>query len=118
MDELHLFDLPEPDDPYAADVQGLFDFWCETFNKNAKTQLDEAREKKLRAALKRYGFDDCKRAILGCSYSPWHQGQNPMNKKYHDLTLIFRNADKTEGFIGLYYEHTDAKTRLQEWIDS
>ena len=113
-----LFELPEPHDPYAVVVERLFEFWCETFGKNARTQLDEARRKKLTTAYKRYGEVDCKKAILGCSYSPWHQGRNPGNKKYHDITLIFRNADKTEAFIDLYHKHTDAKTQLQDWIDS
>lgn len=53
------------------------------------------------AAVVDYGVELCKQAILGCSLSNWHMGQNPGGKKYNSLELIFRNADNVERFAGM-----------------
>ena len=97
-------------------IEEVFKFWVATFGKRSSTVLDDARRKKLRIALKHYSVEECKQAIKGCSLSPWHTGHNPNNKKYHELTLIFRNADKIETFIDIYEAESTAETELNEWL--
>jgi len=99
------------------DITLVFEHWKQTFNKRATTVLDDARAKKISAAVKAYGIETCKQAITGCSLSPWHQGKNPGNKKYNDITLIFRNADKVEMFLNIYEDETKAKTEMEEWLN-
>jgi len=50
--------------------------------------------------------------------SDWHNGRNPGNKKYHDLTLIFRNAEKVEMFVDIYEQETTATNEMEEWLES
>ena len=101
----------------AEQIEEVFKFWVTTFGKRSSTALDDARKKKLQVALKHYSVEECKQAIKGCSLSPWHSGHNPNNKKYHELTLIFRNADKIETFIDIYETETSAETALNEWLN-
>ncbi|AMK75380.1 MULTISPECIES: hypothetical protein [Methylomonas] len=61
--------------------------------------LDNKRKSKIKSALKSYDPDQLKAAITGCSKSAWHMGQNPDGKIHDGIDLIFRNADKIEGFI-------------------
>ena len=89
-----LFPQQEWNGAPLEEVQALFDFWKTTFNKRASTVLDDKRKDKLATALRHYGMDTCKHAILGCSMSDFHMGNNNRNKVYNDLTLIFRNAEK------------------------
>lgn len=118
MEELSLFRAKEVNGVPTASVQALFDFWKETFNKRTTTVLDEAREKKLARAIKAYGEETCRQAIIGCSLSDWHNGRNPGNKKYHDLTLIFRNADKVETFVDIYNQEHQGKEEMDEWLNT
>lgn len=118
MEEMKLFDSKELNGVPMADIEMLFDYWKEIFGKRSSTVLDEARSKKLSAAIKAYGIENCKKAIKGCSLSDWHSGRNPGNKKYHDLTLIFRNADKVEMFIDIYDNETTGEKELNEWLNS
>jgi len=99
-----------------SDIEGLFEFWKQTFNKRSTVRLDDQRCIKIAAALKLYGPDVCRKAILGCARSAWHQGQNRNNKKYNDLTLIFRNAAKVEYFLDIYESEVDASTGLNDWL--
>lgn len=46
-----------------------------------------------------YSVEDLKKAIDGNHESPFHSGVNENGKKYHGLTLIFRDSDKVNGFI-------------------
>lgn len=118
MEELSLFGVKEANGVPTDSVQALFDFWKETFNKRTTTLLDEARAKKLARAIKAYGEDTCRQAIIGCSLSDWHNGRNPGNKKYHDLTLIFRNADKVETFVDIYDQEHQGKKEMDEWLNT
>ena len=118
MSEINLFGDVEPhmNGVTASEIEELFYYWIEVFEKNANTILDEARSKKISIAIKNYGMETCKQAIKGCSLSSWHKGHNPNNKKYHDLTLIFRNAEKVEQFLETYNEETKAKQEMEEWL--
>lgn len=118
MEELNLFGHKEVNGVPTESIQKLFDFWKETFNKRASTVLDDSRSKKLSAAIKAYGEDTCRKAIIGCSLSDWHNGRNPGNKKYHDLTLIFRNADKVEMFVDIYDQEHQGQEEMDQWLNS
>ena len=118
MEELNLFGTKDINGVPTDIVQSLFDFWKDTFNKRATTVLDDARQKKLAIAIKAYGDETCRQAIIGCSLSDWHNGQNPSNKKYHDLTLIFRNADKVETFVDIYDQEHQGKQEMDEWLQT
>jgi uncharacterized Ntn-hydrolase superfamily protein len=118
MQEENLFDSNTFNGVPTENIEQLFTFWKDTFNKRASTVLDEARKKKIAAALKAYGMDTCKKAILGCSLSKWHTGQNPHNKQYTDLTLIFRNADKVEAFVGIWEQETQGQKEMDQWLNS
>jgi hypothetical protein len=63
-------------------------------------------------------MDTCKAAIVGCSLSPWHSGQNPSNKKYNDLSLIFRNAEKVEYFLDIHEKETEGEREMEQWLNS
>lgn len=101
----------------TGDIDHVFSYWKETFGKRSSTVLDEARKKKIATAIKNYGIDTCEKAIRGCSMSPWHTGQNPGSKQYTDLTLIFRNADKVEMFVGIFEQESRATTEMEEWLN-
>ena len=107
-----------PQPPMTNDrMQELFQYWKDTFNKRSSTVFDEARQKKIAVALRNYGMEKCKKAIKGCALSSWHTGSNPQNKKYNDLSLIFRNSDKVEMFLELYETESTAQKELDTWIN-
>lgn len=118
MEETNLFGQAEFNGVPTDSIQTLFDFWKDTFNKRATTVLDDARKKKLATAIKAYGEETCRQAILGCSLSDWHTGRNPGNKKYHDLTLIFRNAEKVEMFVDIYEQENQGQKEMDQWLNS
>jgi hypothetical protein len=118
MEELNLFGQKTVNGVPMETIELVFEHWKSTFNKRSSTILDEARQKKLSAAIKAYGVESCKKAIEGCSMSPWHTGQNPGNKKYTDLTLIFRNAAKVEMFLDIYEQESKAHDDMEDWLNS
>ena len=63
--------------------------------------MSEERIVLIGAAIADYGLAMCLDAVLGCSLSDWHMGQNPQGKKYNDIELIFRNAQNIERFAGM-----------------
>jgi len=80
-------------------VVDVFSCWQETMN-HPHAKLDGKREKKIKDAIKMgYSVDQLKRAIIGCSYSRWHMGENDRKKRFDSIDLIFRDADKIDGFI-------------------
>lgn len=84
----------------TADVRAVFDHWVTVLRKrNAK--LDAKRERCIRWALSHYGLADCKRAIEGCTRSPFHMGKNDRGKPFNGPDLIFRDAQHVEDFLAL-----------------
>ena len=51
--EINIFGEVEPhlNGVTATEIETLFNFWIETFNKNSNTILDEARSKKISIAI-------------------------------------------------------------------
>lgn len=79
------------------DVETVFAAWQEIMGK-PKARLTSERRDKIAARLKSYPIDDLLDAIRGCAASPFHMGRNDGGREYNDLTLIFRNDSKLEGF--------------------
>ncbi len=82
-----------------SDVCRVFDHWRIAM-KSPRSRMDDKRKRLIAGALKNYSPDDLMQAIDGCAASPFHMGQNDRKEKYNGLDLIFRNADKIEGFMG------------------
>lgn len=81
-------------------IKDLFSYWQETMN-HKKAKLDKKRKTILTNALNQYGYDDCKKAILGCSHSAFHMGDNDRQTVFDGLHVIFKDAHNTEKFISL-----------------
>jgi hypothetical protein len=84
----------------AAEVRQVFEHWQRVMS-SPRSKLDGNRRTAISRGLRDYGLEQCLRAIDGCAASDFHMGRDPKTggKKYNDLSLIFRNAEKTEGFI-------------------
>ena len=84
---------------FPSAIAEVFDFWAQTFHPNAK--LDDKRRACIRKALKDgYSVDELKMAIFGCSRTPHNMGDNDRGQRYDALTLILRNGDQIDRFIG------------------
>ena len=84
-------------------IQDVFESWmrwCKS-TRGPKPAMSEERIVLIGAAIADYGLATCLDAVLGCSLSDWHMGQNPQGKKYNDIELIFRNAQNIERFAGM-----------------
>jgi len=84
----------EPD----PQVKSVFEYWQQLM-KSPRSRLDAKRQKLISKAIDDYSLAEAKLAILGCSKSGFHMGENENNKKFNSINLIFRDADKIEGFI-------------------
>lgn len=87
--------------------------WCKS-SRGPKPALTEERIVIIGAAIADYGLQTCIDAVIGCSYSDWHMGQNPQGKKYNDVELIFRNAQNIERFAGMGSDRRAAGGFLDE----
>lgn len=87
--------------------------WCKS-GRGPKPALTEDRIVIIGAAIAEYGVKTCIDAVIGCSYSDWHMGQNPQGKKYNDVELIFRNAQNIERFAGIAIDRHAAGGFLDE----
>jgi len=99
----------------SEQIGEIFGYWKEIMKKRNPI-LDKKRSSRIGWAIANYGMEACRQAIDGCALSPWHMGQNPSNKAYNDISLIFRDAEKTEGFIERYEK--SKKNARSEWINS
>lgn len=89
------------------ETQEIFDFWKATMSLNGSTLLTPKRKQKIKQRLAEgYTIERIKNAIVGCSLSPFHNGQNDTRTKYNDIELICRNGEKVEFFE---QKATDAK---------
>lgn len=98
---------PAPSD----DVAELFDFWKTQMGKTYKVVLTDKRRRQIGKALKDYPLDLLKQAIIGCTLSPYHMGQNDAGKRYDDIELIVRDAKHVEQFVG-YFEQKPKNVSL------
>lgn len=86
-------------DEEKKQVQDVFEFWQQTMGKE-KARMTPKRRDKIRMRLREnFSVDDLKDAIRGCFESEWHMGDNPGQKMFNDLELIFRHPEKVEKFM-------------------
>ena len=84
------------------DIEEVFNYWVENCRSTGrKPVLDEKRKRYIDRALGWYPKEDLMTAIDGVLKSPFHQGENPRNKKYDEITLIVRDAEHVEQFMDL-----------------
>jgi len=113
------------DVPAAVSVCELFEHW-KTVMESPRSKLDKKREKVLRQAIDTYSLDDCKKAVWGCFYSDFHMNRegsgNDRDKKFNDVSLIFRDAKQVEGFIERVDQRETTNARIlaekQQQIDA
>lgn len=80
-------------------INEIFDFWKTTMSLNGSTLLTPKRKQKIKQRLAEgYTIERIKNAIVGCSLSPFHNGQNDNRTKYNDIELICRSGEKIEFF--------------------
>jgi len=120
-----LFDTGEPEKPTRRDkkrsnflapinpitLMQIWEHYVETFwtGRGRKPRLTDERAKLITAAVNQFDVETVKRAITGCSLSPWHMGQNPAGMHYTSIELILRDAPHVEMFYGLSVVEEDAK---------
>jgi hypothetical protein len=86
---------------FSADARGVFEVWKDVM-KHPRSHLDEKRLRLIVARLKEgYAQDDLILAIVGCSASKFHMGENDGGKVYDSIELIFRDAGKVDWFVNL-----------------
>ena len=68
--------------------------------KHPHAVFDIKRQRKIQKAFK-LGFclEDLKKAIDGCSLTPYNMGKNDSKQVYDGIDLIFRDAEHIERFI-------------------
>lgn len=94
-------------------VQEIFDYWKQIISPSSRAVLDDKRVIRIGWAIHDYGMAACKQAIDGIAQSDFHMGNNPQQKKYNDVELIFRSADNVERFIAMA-EKRDARAEFLE----
>lgn len=83
------------------DVVGeVFAYWQKVMD-SPRSQLDDKRRKAIKGALKLYEPRQVCEAILGCSRSAWHMGENDRRAKFNGLDLILRDAEHIDKFMEL-----------------
>ena len=94
-------------------VKIVWDYWVKNMGASKLAVLDHDRKVKIAASIHDYGREASCLAIDGCASSSFHMGDNPQQKKYNGIDLIFRDADKIEGFI----QRTQKRNARQEFLD-
>lgn len=94
-------------------VQEIFEVWQQVHSKK-RAVLSPDRLRAISKAVVDFGRETVLHAIHGASLSPWHMGKNPSGKKYNDISLILRNAEKIEGFAEVWVERQSAGGFLDE----
>jgi hypothetical protein len=82
-------------------VDEIYQYWVAIMRpgKARVPKLDIERVRKMKWAIADYGVELCKQAIDGCAASDFHMGRNKANKRYDDITLIFRDVEHVEMFL-------------------
>ncbi|MDP7921557.1 YdaU family protein [Acinetobacter baumannii] len=87
----------KPKENFKNEIQEVFEFWKDTFNKNDRTVLSNDRKNKIKARLKEgYTSQDLKQAVIGCSKSSFH-----IEKNFTDIELICRSAKHVDQFLDI-----------------
>lgn len=84
----------------GADVQAVFDHWRSVLG-HPDGKLTPKRVSAVRGRLRDgYSLEQLKLAIDGCKASAFHMGDNGHRKVYDDLSLICRDGEHVEQFLG------------------
>ena len=90
------------DDELNDKAKELGELWKKVCNK-PRSEIKDKRLRVLKKALEKYGFEKAEKSIIGCSKTLWNMGYDDhgekLNKRYVDLSLIFRNEEYVERFI-------------------
>lgn len=90
------------DDELNDKAKELGEIWKKVCNK-PRSEIKDKRLRVLKKALEKYGFEKAEKSIIGCSKTLWNMGYDDhgekLNKRYVDLSLIFRNEEYVERFI-------------------
>ncbi|KTD37597.1 hypothetical protein Lmor_0460 [Legionella moravica] len=88
----------KPKTNIISDIKEIFSYWQEVMN-HPKAKMDKKREQRIKNALNSYTKIELKKAIDGCSKSPFHMGKNNAGQIYNDIELILRDSTHIENFI-------------------
>lgn len=86
------------DSPWIGEIGKVWDAYLKH---HPSAKLTRERRDLIGRRIKAYPVEVLVAAIEGNHRSPYHCGENPGGKKYHDLGLILRDADKIERFAEL-----------------
>jgi len=98
----------------------IFTHWVEVMGKNPKsTKFTKERQAKVKARLKDgYTVEFIKQAIIGCSMSPHHMGDNKHRQIYDDLELICRYGKNVEGFNKTFQAKKNERHQLDAFLNA
>lgn len=87
----------EPHSPHDSRVLQVWDYYQHTIPNAQRQQLNAQRRRHIERALKIRSADECCKAIIGLSKSPYHNGQNDQGTKYLDIRYALHgNVQKGE----------------------
>lgn len=89
----------KPKRKWNKKVVEVFEEWKTVLSK--KSSLDAKRHSILADRLKDFTVAELKLVPHGVLHSPWHNGENPKGKKYHEVSTVFRDNEQVEKFIEL-----------------
>lgn len=78
----------------AEAIARCWAYFFEIFPGKRERPIDSTSKGLIRNALKLVGEDATKRALLGLSRSPFHQGQNEQRKKYQELRHALKGKQR------------------------
>ena len=97
------------------DIALIFNYWKEKTGRTNQWQLTRKRKGAIGTRLKRFTVDELMTAIDSISASPWHQGDNPNQKKYDTFGHPwFKDMEKLEGWARGGVSREDRINRLRE----
>jgi hypothetical protein len=83
--------------------------------KNHTTKLTADRRRHIKARLDEgYEVTQIMKAIVGCSKSPFHMGDNDRHTPYNDIVHICRNATKLDAHLHVEEKKQDAVKRDED----
>jgi len=96
----------------------VFNYWQDALN-HPNAKLDAKREKLIGVALKMgYSIADLQDAIDGLTKSEFHMGKNDRSAIYDSIGILFKDADKIDGFIkNSKIKHKDTNKPDLSWAE-
>lgn len=89
----------KPTVPPCGETAEVFAYWQQKMN-HPSAKLDDKRAKAIKGRIKDgYTVGDLCRAVDGCKFDPFSQGQNDRQQVYDDIELICRDGPKVDKFI-------------------